>query len=432
LNQHLIVGGCALIGGLSACAIAVAQAPASPAAPATADAAPKVEFAKMRSKVMPGDKIGSAEGGWLCIGKHDMKASEQIERVFDAEGQLAFKKAATALGLPLATREVSAFDTGGPSDADYRVGGVVNSMDAQICTYPPENRKGSITFEVKWDLFSTRQQRVVLSKTTAGTYAKDSFESMSVRDSEVNAFTASLRNFFEDAEVKQLMSGAAPAMPAMSFAAMHLAGGAVVTGTTVQSADALRNAVVTISSDVGMGSGFYVADGYVLTDRHVVGSSKYVKVKLASGKEMIGEVVRADGPRDVALLKTDSAGVPSIRMRLGDPAVGEEVWAIGSPLNQVLAGTVTRGVLSGMREDEGVRFFQSDVAINPGNSGGPLIDAQGNAIGLTRMKVSNAAGLAFFVPIRDALDRLALVVDTPVAAATVTTATTATTTVKKN
>ena len=402
---------------LAACGLffaMAAHAAGEPAAPASAADAPvdkpKIEYAKVRTQILPGDSLGSMEMGWFCSGKQEIKAPDRIEDVLNAFTELAFKKVSRNLGLSLAQHDVSAFDTGAPSDADYRLGGTVLTVDNQICAYS-NNVKGSIKVEIKWDLFSTKQQRVVLSKTVTASYARDSFETTAPRDFQVNGFAAALTAFFADPDVKLALSGVPPAAPVATLPALHLPGGSFVTGSTLQKTDALKAAVVTISSDNGSGSGFYVADGYLLTNRHVVGSSKYVKVKLASGKELVGEVIRENGPRDVALLKTESAGVPAIRLRVTDGVIGEDVWAIGSPLGQQLAGTMTRGVLSGVRTNEGLSFLQSDVSVNPGNSGGPLIDAQGNAIGLTALKINGTTGLAFFVPGRDAMDRLAITVD---------------------
>lgn len=413
----------------SFCIAAAAADAVSPVASASEGTPQKLEYARTKTKIIGGDKIGYLTFGWFCNGGRDMKAADRIEEVFNFEIDLAFKKATRDLHLALATRDVSAFDSAAPSDADYRIGGVVTNVDNQVCL-DGNSRKGSFNADVKWDLFSTRLQRVVLSRTTSGVFSLKESSTMSARDFEVAGFASALTNFFNDPDVKLLLNGAAPAPSATALAPLHVLSSGLASGPTAQNTDALKRAVVTISSDASMGSGFYVANGYVLTNRHVVGSAKYVKVKLSTGKELVGEVIREDGPRDVALIKTEVADVPTIHLRLTEPVVGEEAWAIGSPLSQQLAGTVTRGVLSGVRETEGVRFLQSDVAINPGNSGGPLIDGQGNAIGLATIKVANAAGLGFFVPVRDAVDKLALVIDPapPVVPETVVTTVTTKTT----
>jgi S1-C subfamily serine protease len=91
--------------------------------------------------------------------------------------------------------------------------------------------------------------------------------------------------------------------------------------------------------------------------------------------------------------------------------VGSDVFAIGSPLGQELAGTFTRGVLSGTRQNNGLDYLQSDVAINPGNSGGPLLDSSSTVVGMAVLKVMQASGLSFFIPMRDVANTLQLVFD---------------------
>ncbi len=122
-------------------------------------------------------------------------------------------------------------------------------------------------------------------------------------------------------------------------------------------------------------------------------------------------MVRDDARRDIALVKTEPAGVASLHVSMAEPAVGEDVYAIGSPLGQDLAGTFTRGVLSGSREANGLEYLQSDVAINPGNSGGPLLDPNATVIGITVAKIDKGVGLSFFIPRREAANPLALVFD---------------------
>ncbi|GAA0769680.1 trypsin-like peptidase domain-containing protein [Ideonella azotifigens] len=387
-------------------------APSSPAEPAKAAATPKIEFAKLRSKIVPGEKIGHLEGGFFCFNNGDQHASDRFESVVSGFAEAAFKIELKAQGLTGSSTEVSAFDTSQPSDADFRVGGVISNFNDSECTYP-SGRKGVIELTIKWDLFSTRQQRVVFSKTVSSAERIPGFENITGRDFMLRAFGRNLRDLLTDADAKAIFSGNLPALPPVTLSPMHLPASRVQLGGTQTNAARLRTAVVTILSDKGSGTGFYVSDGYVLTNKHVVGQSKYVKIKLDDGKEVVGELVREDGPRDVALLKTESVAVPSLSLRLADPAVGEDVYAIGTPLSQKLAGTFTRGVLSGVRESEGVRFYQSDVAVNPGNSGGPLLDAAGNAVGITTFKLNSASGLAFFVPLRDAAERLALIFDAP-------------------
>jgi S1-C subfamily serine protease len=225
------------------------------------------------------------------------------------------------------------------------------------------------------------------------------------------AYVESLRELLTSPDVKALIAGVPPVVQE-AFEALRLpAAAAPGSADTQKSADALKRAVVTIMADSGSGSGFYIADGYVLSNRHVVSSSRYVKVRLSDGREVVGEVIRQDAARDVALLKTAAVNMPSLPLRASEPPVGENVYAIGSPYGQSLEGTFTRGVMSGLREFAGNRYYQSDVAVNVGNSGGPLLDNAGRVIGITQWGIPAAAGLSFFVPIKDALSKLNIAIE---------------------
>jgi serine protease Do len=155
-----------------------------------------------------------------------------------------------------------------------------------------------------------------------------------------------------------------------------------------------------------LGSGFIVnADGYVVTNNHVVDGATEIKVTLADGRELAAKVLGRDPKTDLALLKIDATGLPLIA--LGDSTqlqVGEPVMAIGNPFG--LEQTVTTGIVSatGRVIGEGPYddFIQTDASINPGNSGGPLINSKGQAVGINTALVSQtggSVGIGFAIPI---------------------------------
>jgi S1-C subfamily serine protease len=174
----------------------------------------------------------------------------------------------------------------------------------------------------------------------------------------------------------------------------------------------LRPGVVTVFAGGGHGSGFFLTrDGYLLTNEHVVREAKYVKVRLITGREVVGEVLRTDSRGDVALIKVEEAGMNALPIRTDEPAVGEDVYAIGTPLEPKLSTTVSRGIVSAYRAEDGQKLIQSDVTILPGNSGGPLLDRNGNVVGIAvsgRVYGRGMAGINFFIPITDALAALSL------------------------
>ncbi len=160
----------------------------------------------------------------------------------------------------------------------------------------------------------------------------------------------------------------------------------------------------------GVGSGFIVsADGYILTNAHVVDDANEVTVKLTDKREFKAKVIGVDRRTDVALVKIDARNLPTVR--IGDASkarVGEWVAAIGSPFG--LENTVTAGIISAksrsLPDETYVPFLQTDVAINPGNSGGPLFNMAGEVIGINSQIYSRTGGymgLSFAVPIEVAM-----------------------------
>ncbi|MGV0953343.1 MAG: DegQ family serine endoprotease [Fluviibacter sp.] len=160
-----------------------------------------------------------------------------------------------------------------------------------------------------------------------------------------------------------------------------------------------------------LGSGFIIsADGFVMTNAHVIEGADEVTVKLLDKREFRAKVVGADKRTDVALLKIDAAGLPAVR--LGDSSLlkpGEWVVAIGSPFG--FEHSVTAGIVSAkgraLPQENYVPFIQTDVAINPGNSGGPLFNLRGEVVGINSQIFSRSGGfmgISFAIPIDLAMD----------------------------
>jgi S1-C subfamily serine protease len=158
----------------------------------------------------------------------------------------------------------------------------------------------------------------------------------------------------------------------------------------------------------GSGSGFVLRkDGVILTNSHVVEGADQVRVKLKDGRSFSGKVMGQDPLTDVAVVKIEAANLPIVSIGNSDKLQPGE-WAIGNPLG--LDNSVTVGIISatGRRSsevgvsDKRVGFIQTDAAINPGNSGGPLLNGQGEVIGMNTAIIGNAQGLGFAIPINKA------------------------------
>jgi len=157
-----------------------------------------------------------------------------------------------------------------------------------------------------------------------------------------------------------------------------------------------------------VGSGFILtADGFIMTNAHVVDGADQVLVTLPDKREFKARIVGVDKRSDVAVVKVEATGLPVVK--IGDVnrlKVGEWVMAIGSPFG--LDNSVTAGIVSAKQRDTGdyLPFIQTDVAINPGNSGGPLINMRGEVVGINSQIYSRSGGfmgISFAIPIDEAM-----------------------------
>jgi hypothetical protein len=219
-------------------------------------------------------------------------------------------------------------------------------------------------------------------------------------------------------ERKVEFSSTNPFAPAQSIATGAVAPTAVASSaptlTVEQVVSSSMPAVVTIRTETGGGTGFFITEtGVIVTNQHVVSGSTSVKVITSQGTSLNSTAIYSSPDRDLALIKVDGAGYQFLR--LANPASimpGADVVAIGSPgLNtgSMLAGTVTKGIVSAVRNttNDGV-LVQTDAAINPGNSGGPLLNLRGEVVGVNTMKIvaPGVTSLDFAIMSNEVLDML--------------------------
>ncbi len=190
----------------------------------------------------------------------------------------------------------------------------------------------------------------------------------------------------------------------------------VATESTASLSDMLsqaKSAVVGISVDLAdgyaIGSGFAISDGgLILTNNHVVEGGSNITLYYADKTTGTGEVLWTDPGLDMAVVRS-SREIPYLGVNTGEVYVGQEVFALGTPLTLEFKHTVTHGIISATnrtletQSGSGVSFLQSliqhDAAINPGNSGGPLINSAGQVIGINTLKATEGEGIGFAIPI---------------------------------
>ncbi|WP_424945280.1 S1C family serine protease [Caldanaerobacter subterraneus] len=164
----------------------------------------------------------------------------------------------------------------------------------------------------------------------------------------------------------------------------------------IDTSTAYRSGYKTEYVPKGSGSGFIIStDGYIVTNNHVIEGASKITVKLLDGRSADAKLIGKDPRTDLAVLKINLPNLPVVK--LGDSSKlqpGELAIAIGNPLGDSFAGTVTAGIISGLnrnlQSDYGpVKLIQTDAAINPGNSGGPLVNSKAEVIGITSVKLTS-------------------------------------------
>lgn len=294
----------------------------------------------------------------------------------------------------------------------YAVAGQITDIQMNICDQYGVSQKGEAAVTVDWKVYSKLERKIVYEMTTKGYFKTDQATPGGDIILIQNAFGKAAANLAADSGFFGLLKQEAGPETA-TFQGMDIARVALFEGPITNNMNDVRRAAVTIEFGEGVhGSGFFITgDGLLLTNFHVVGEADKVRVVLSNGIALVGRVLRVHKLRDVALVKIDMEGAHPLPIRTRPADVGEEVYAVGTPLSDKLRASLTKGIVSAHRIEKlsELPIIQADVDIQPGNSGGPLVDASGNVVGISvRGYGEMSIGLNFFIPIQDALEKLNL------------------------
>ena len=381
------------------------------------DGAParSVSFAKVVVGMNIGQPYGVLKKGILCLPvETEYWKGGRSELDLQDFGQV-FRQQLTSARYKVEGSTGSLFEDSEDTAAELAVAGEIIAVDGEFCyqltdLHDYTDSKGTLRMVIRWEVYSRLDRKVVARIQTLGAAEVTKSTGNAQTEALIGAYAESVKALANNEEFRKLvLAGASTAGQPVSSSgltpmAIHASQGKLAVPGTVGS-------VVAVFAGDGFGSGFVLGDGYLLTNRHVVGDASSVKVKWSDGLETVGEVVRSDARRDVALIKTDTRGRPCLTVRTDPVSLGDTVFAVGTPLDPKFQSTVTRGVVSATRVFDGFSYIQSDVTVNPGNSGGPLLDDGGRVVGMTVAGIrpgSAPSGINLFIPIRDAIDFLAL------------------------
>lgn len=374
-------------------------------------------FTKAMIRIPRGTHIGSFGLGQDC---HNLKPDEEAywrggSQIADPDQfAIAFQNEFEIVGYEVIG--VGALFKDNFSDrAELSVGAVIKEMDTFVCFMRGHRYRmlrpveGIVNMTVQWQIYSNLDKQVVYATNTE-TESEFKLESDNpLFDALLEGFSASTRSLLEDRGFQELALGKVSTAQPGYETPIRLNGKKPYTGPIKQRMEAVRDATVRVRSGGGYGSGFFIdSTGYLLTNNHVVGDSRTVKVIFNDQTEVTGEVLRSHRVRDVALVRIEKGNYTALPIRKSEPDAGEEVYAIGAPFDEALFGSVSRGIVGGFRQfKDKPRLLQSDVTIQGGNSGGPLVDAHGNVVALCVSGIGELnTGINFFIPIHEGLEKL--------------------------
>ncbi|HXA14285.1 MAG TPA: trypsin-like peptidase domain-containing protein [Opitutaceae bacterium] len=400
-----------------------APAPAAPAEPQPIDMAPgsskPLAFQRVIINIEPGTTIGKLYWGSLKIEKEELKAPSPS--VGSEQYALIAREELRKVHYNLLGGENLIFGDDESAKARYELGAQISGLRLNIyATLSFWTGKTSAEIDgnmtADWQVYDTLAHKVVYTHTTdIAVQTDESGESAvfvmfrkSLRQLLANPdFTAFMKPGNDDETQAAKGSSFNSALELIPFHREKALALPV-------DFPALLDGIVTIKPGSGFGAGFIITeDGYVLTAAHVVSGLKTVSVRLHNGLVLDADVVRVDEGADVALIKLPGTSHKPLELAPDTSTVGMDVYAIGNPALEEFSASVTKGVISGEREIAGHKFIQTDASINPGNSGGPLIGKDGRVLGIVSQKIVGPGleGLAFAVPISEAISKLNLKLD---------------------
>lgn len=376
-----------------------------------------IQLSKIVVKLKRGEHVGAAQAGMLCVPHADLNWRGGSLNIDSSEFTETFKEELEKYSFKTVGDPNALFEDPSSWKAEILVAGLVNELKANVC-FPYagfgnySSTKGEAFVKVEWQIYSKLDRSVVHTVATEGAYKSTETNQGGLDEIIMNAFSQAARHLLADKKFREIV----------------IRGGEQVKDTVFKTEDQMRivvgnakamtartsewkDGVATVFAGTGHGSGFAISDNLILTNHHVVGESNRVVVKFGSELETTGQVIAYNSGYDTALIKVDVPLPRYFKIERKLPEIGSDIYALGSPLSDDLNATLTRGVVSGIRQEFGKKLIQSDVNIAPGSSGGPLLNSSGKVVGIAVSGIQinkSMQGINFFIPIEEALNSIEL------------------------
>lgn len=400
---------------------------------------PPLYFSGMKIDLPKGEDVGVlSHSNRLCGIPYQPVGSNILRgQVSKSDLQDVFENALEPLGYDVVSAPESFFFEEEAQDevlrTEYKIGAKLVDLDVVACGQDAEfgffgfqrdGVKGEMLATYEWSVFDNIRKTTVYKVRTEGYAKRASVHRNGMSLLLEDTFEMAAHNLGSDQGFYQLMvNGIVPKQEEDTVERCCFSDPGEDVFVSLKQSPSLdlqraQKGTVLVEGGMGHGSGFFITqEGHILTNAHVVGKARRVRI-VTSGKQekLAAEVLRVDSVRDVALLRLEtlpeSLHIPISYFRTDWPEVGEEVYVIGTPLSTKLQDTVTKGIISAHRRDfkifgASVDILQADVAVQGGNSGGPLLDKQGNIAGIAVAGVgATNQALNYFIPVNSAFQAL--------------------------
>lgn len=409
LSKFLLLWGAILLAACQPVARVSVPPPPSPQPIRMVEEGKAIKFSRLVVDLKLGDPIGEVQGGTSCGRSVPYLFSGKLSVLNDKDTAKSFREELSKANYPVVGDPDPLFPIP-EGEPELLVAGRITSLTLNYCFTDKEEATGSNNLGIEWQVFDLVTRRTVFKATTVGNSRIDKPAVYAEHRLFYDAIADATRMLLADARFHGVVAGKRGVEQLSRVeSSFRLTPRLPFTGTVARNLPEIQAATVTVLHAGSLGSGFFIsASGYLLTNAHVVGNAKFVRVRLSTGREIAGEVVTVNRVRDSALVKVAELGMTALPISVHEPQIGTEIFAIGTPMKRDYATTVTRGIVSAYRPSSGGRLIQGDVDVQGGNSGGPLVDASGNVVGMTVSGESGSErktsiGINFFIPIAEAL-----------------------------
>lgn len=376
-----------------------------------------IGITKVVAKIKRGEIIGTVNRGLACINYGEIKWRSRGKQNFTSEDLVdIFRGELEANGWPVVGTTEDLFQGYDLSGAEILVAAKITDFKVDICYQGIMGAKGKSSIAVDWQVYNPATKSLIGSVFTEGSFELDDLEDDAEYTLIDESFAVAVNNLLASKTFMGFVEKSEGLRATPSTANASKLPNKRVSFKTLEEAVAYaKKSTVTIRTATSHGSGFAIGDGStIITNAHVVGEAQNVTVVTSSGLSIDGAVVKVSKERDIAQIQISGVRLSPLHVDTNEPNQASKVFAIGSPLDEGLSGTVTQGIVSSFRNMDGMQYLQSDTAISPGNSGGPLLNENGSvvAVSVAGMQAGGSqVGLNFFIPIENGLSFIGLKVE---------------------